>query len=84
MDDIVVIRVLGENEEPPPDAVALPALEDMEPEEAVRHLMEYWGLGEADARFYLAIARGEIEGDVITVDEDGSEQPRADRNRASA
>ena len=35
MDDIVVIRVLEEEEdELPPDTVALPALEDMKPEEA--------------------------------------------------
>ena len=84
MDDIVVIRVLDEDEEPPPDAVALPALEDMEPEEAVRHLMEYWGLDEADARFYLAIARGEIEGDVIAVNEDDPERAAASRERNSA
>ena len=71
MDDIVVIQVLDEEEEPPPDAVALPALEDMEPEEAVRHLMEYWALDEADARFYLAIARGEIDGDAYAVDDNG-------------
>ena len=71
MDDIVVIRVLKEDEEPPPDAVALPALEDMEPETAVRHLMEYWGLDEANARFHLALARGEIDGDAYAVDDDG-------------
>ena len=84
MDDIVIIRVLEEDEEPPPDAVMLPALEDMELEEGVRHLMRYWGLDEADARFYLAVARGEIEGDIITVREDGSERAAARRDRNSA
>ena len=33
MDDIVVIRVLDEDEEPPLDAVEIPALKDMEPED---------------------------------------------------
>ena len=43
----------------------------MEPEEAIRHLMEYWGLDEADARFELALARGETDGDAYAVDDNG-------------
>ena len=84
MDDIVVIRVLEEDEEPPHDAIAMPALEDMEPETAIRRLMEVWGLGEADARFHLAIARGEIEGDTIAVREDDAARAIARRDRSSA
>jgi hypothetical protein len=84
VDDIVVIRVLEEDEEPPADAVALPALEDMEPEEGVRHLMEYWGLDEADARFYLAIARGEIDGDIIAVRDEDAKPAVVRRDRSSA
>jgi hypothetical protein len=84
VDEIVVIRVLDEDEELPPDAIVLPALEDMEPEEGVRHLMEYWGLDEADARFYLAIARGEIDGDVIDVHEEAAKRTVGRRDRNSA
>ena len=72
MDEIVVIRVLDDDEELPPDVEVEPDFEEMETEDAVRHLMAYWGLGEADARFYLAIARGEIEGDAYAVDDDGN------------
>ena len=78
MDDVVVSRVLEEDEEPPPDAVVVPPLEDMEPEVALRRLIDVWGLDEADARFYLAIARGEIDGDAYPVDDNGVpvRQPR--------
>jgi hypothetical protein len=71
MDDIVVIRVLEEDEDPPHDAVEIPALKDMEPEEAVRRLMDVWGLDEADARFHLALARGETDGDTHAIDDNG-------------
>lgn len=71
MDDIIVIRVLEEDEEPPRDAVEIPALKDMEPEEALRRLIDVWGLDEADARFHLALARGEIDGDAYPVDDNG-------------
>lgn len=84
MDEIVVIRVLDDDEELPPGVEVEPDFAEMATEDAVRHLMDFWGLGEADARFYLAIARGEIEGDVIAVDEDGSESAQASRDRASA
>lgn len=40
----------------------LPDILDMEPAEAIRHLMEFWGLDEAEAEFELALARGEIDG----------------------
>lgn len=84
MDDIVVIRVLEEGEEPPADAVEIPALKDMEPEEALRRLMDVWGLDEADARFHLALARGEIKGDVIAVREENADRAIARRDRNSA
>ena len=83
MDDIVVIRVLEEDEEPPPDAVEIPALKDMEPEAAVRRLMDVWGLDEADARFEVALARGEIDGDACTVDDNG-EPVRTSRQHRTA
>jgi hypothetical protein len=84
VDEIIVIRVLEEDEEPPADAVALPALADMEPEEGIRHLMEYWGLDEVDARFYLAIARGEIDGDTVAVRDDDAARAELPRKRSSA
>ena len=84
MKDWAAVRVLEEDEEPPADAVMLPALEDMEPEEGVRHLMDYWGLGEADARFYLAIARGEIDGCTIDVHKETPERTVSNRDRHSA
>jgi hypothetical protein len=71
MDDFVVVRVLDDDEELPPDVEVLPDILDMEPAEAIRHLMEYWGLDEQDARFELALARGEIDGDAYPVDDDG-------------
>ena len=71
MDDFVVIRLLNDDEELPPDVEVLPDILDMEPEEAIRHLMEYWGLDEADARFELALARGETDGDAYAVDDNG-------------
>jgi len=84
MEDIVVVRVLEEDEEPPRDAVAMPAREDMEPEAAVRRLIDVWGLSEADARFHLAVARGEIEGDIIAVQETSAHRTARQRDRNSA
>lgn len=84
MKDWAAVRVLEEDEEPPADAVMLPALEDMKTEEGVRHLMDYWGLGEADARFYLAIARGEIDGCTIDVHKEAPERAVPNRDRNSA
>ena len=69
--DEITVTLLDDDEPIPPDVVVLPALEDMEPEEAVRHLMEYWGLDEVDARFELALERGEIDGDTHAVDDNG-------------
>ena len=46
--------------------------------------MEYWGLDEADARVYRAIARGEIDGDINAVSEDDAKRAAARRNRSSA
>jgi hypothetical protein len=84
MDDIVVVRVLEDDEELSPDVEVWPALEDMEPEAAIRHLMEDWGFDEVDARFHLALALGEIDGDAYAVDDQGRRvrSPRPDRTTA--
>lgn len=70
MDDIKV-TFLDDDEPLPPDVEVIPPLEEMEPQAAIRHLMEFWGLDEADARFELALARGEIDGDAYAVDDNG-------------
>ena len=67
MDDITV-TLLDDDEPLPPDVVVLPPLEDMDVEAAVR-LLRSQGLDEADARFEVALARGEIDGDIIAVQE---------------
>ena len=84
MDEVVDIRVLDEDEELPPDAIIMPPLEEMEPEAAVKHLMEFWGLDEVDARFHLALARGETDGDTHAIDEHGKRvrKPRPKRRSA--
>lgn len=71
MDDFTVIRVLQDDEELPPDVEVEPDFAEMETEEAVRHLMEHWGLDEVDARFHLALARGETAGDTHAIDDNG-------------
>ena len=71
MDDFAVIRVLEDDEELPPDVEVEPDFVTMETEAAVRHLMEYWGLDEVDARFHLALARGETDGDTHAIDDSG-------------
>lgn len=78
MDEIVVIRVLEDDEQLPPDVEVEPDFLEMQTEDAVRHLMNVWGLDEADARFHLALARGEVDGDAYPVDDDGEpvRQPR--------
>jgi len=65
MDDIKV-TLLDPDEPLPKDAVVLPDIVDIPVEQAVSMLMDQ-GLDEADARFYVAIARGEIDGDTIAV-----------------
>jgi len=52
------------------DVVQLPALQDMPTEEAVEMLMHLFGEGEYQARFMVAIAKGEIQGDCIEVADD--------------
>jgi len=71
VDEIVVIRVLDDDEELPSDVEVEPDFAEMETEEAVRHLMEHWGLDEVDARFHLALARGETDGDTHAIDDNG-------------
>lgn len=60
MDEITVI-LLDDDEPIPPDAIVLPALEDMPVEDAVKLLRSH-GRDEADARF-------EVDGDLIPVRE---------------
>src|SRR2546423_15398962 len=65
MDDIKV-TLLDPDEPLPKDAVVLPDIADIPVEQAVSMLMDQ-GLDEADARFFVDIARGEIDGDTIAV-----------------
>ena len=68
--DEITVTLLVDDEPIPPDVVVLPALEDMDVEEAVELLRSH-GLDEADARFEVALARGEIDGDAYPVDDNG-------------
>jgi hypothetical protein len=82
VDDFVVIRVLEDDEELPPDVEVQPDFMDMEPEDAVRHLMEHWGLDDVDARFHLALARGETDGDTHAIDDNGQRVRRPRQHNA--
>jgi hypothetical protein len=79
--DEITVTFLDDDEQIPPDVVVLPALEDMDVEDAVR-LLQSQGLDEVDARFEVALARGEIDGDAYAVDENGQRvrTPRHDRS----
>jgi hypothetical protein len=81
--DIKVI-LLNDDDPLPPDVIVAPDVEEMEPEAAVRYLMTEWGMGEVDARFHLAIIRGEIDGDTHAIDDYGRRirSPRPDRTTA--
>jgi hypothetical protein len=83
VDEFVVLRVLDDDEELPPDVEVEPDIATMENEAAVRHMMEFWGLDEPDARFHVALARGEIDGDAYAVDDNG-EPVRTPRPHRSA
>jgi hypothetical protein len=52
------------------DVVQLPALQDMPTEVAVEMLMRLFGESEYQARFMVAFAKGEIQGDCIEVADD--------------
>jgi hypothetical protein len=80
----ITVTLLDDDEELSPDVEVLPDIKDMEPEAAVRHLMDYWGLDEADARFHLALARGETDGETHAIDDQGRRvrSPRQDRTTA--
>jgi hypothetical protein len=75
--DEITVTLLDDDEPIPPDVIVLPALEDMDVEEAVKLLRSH-GLDEVDARFEVALARGEIDGDAYPVDDNGVpvRQPR--------
>ena len=68
--DEITVTLLDDDEPIPPDVIVLPALEDMDVEDAVRLLRSH-GLDEVDARFEVALARGEIDGDAYAVDDNG-------------
>ena len=68
--DEITVTFLDDDEPIPPEVVVLPALEDMDVEDAVK-LLRSQGLDEADARFEVALARGEIDGDAYVVDDNG-------------
>ena len=55
----------------------------MEVEDAVKLLRSH-GLDEADARFEVALARGEVDGDLIPVREGEAEGAVARRDRNTA
>jgi hypothetical protein len=84
MDDQRVVRLLDDDDELPPDVATVPDILDMEPEEAVRHLMEFWGLDEVDARFHLALERGETDGDTHAIDERGRRVRKPRQQQAPA
>jgi hypothetical protein len=77
------VTILDDDAPLPPDVIVLPALCDMEREAAVRYLME-GGLDEVDARFHVALARGETDGDTHAIDDQGRRvrSPRHDRSTA--
>jgi hypothetical protein len=64
--DEIKVTLLDPDEPLPEDAVVLPNIADMPVKQAVRMLMSQ-GLDRAEARFRVAIARGEIDGDTIAV-----------------
>jgi hypothetical protein len=66
----ITVAFLDDDEPIPPDVIVLPALEDMDIEDAVR-LLRSQGLDEADARFEVALERGETDGDAYAVDDNG-------------
>ena len=68
--DEITVTFLDDDEPIPPDVVVLPALKDTDVEDAVR-LLRSQGLDEADARFEVALARGETDGDAYAVDDNG-------------
>jgi hypothetical protein len=68
--DEITVAFLDDDEPIPADVTVLPALEDMDVEDAVR-LLRRQGLDEPDARFEVALARGEIDGDAYAVDDNG-------------
>jgi len=68
--DEITVTLLDDDEPIPPDVVVLPTLEDMDVEEAVELLRRH-GLDEADARFEVALVRGEADGDTHAVDDNG-------------
>ena len=68
--DEITVTLLDDDEPIPPDVVVLPALEDMDVEDAVR-LLRSQGLDEVDARFEVALARGETDGDTHAIDDNG-------------
>jgi hypothetical protein len=82
--DEITVTFLEEDEEPPADTKVWPALDEMEPTAAIRHLMEDWCLDVVDAHFYLPIARGETDGDAYAVDDNGNRvrTPRQTRTPA--
>ena len=79
----ITVTLIDDDEPLPPDAIVLPALEDMDVEEAVKLLRSH-GLDEADARFEVALARGEVDGDLIPVREEEAERAVARRDRHTA
>ena len=79
----ITVTLVDDDEPLPPDAVVLPALEDMDVEEAVKLLRSH-GLDEADARFEVALARGEVDGDLIPVRESEAEHTVAHVDRHTA
>jgi hypothetical protein len=79
----ITVTLIDDDEPLPPDAIVLPALEDMDIEEAVKLLRSH-GLDEADARFEVALARGEVDGDLIPVREGEAERIVGHRDRHTA
>jgi hypothetical protein len=79
----ITVTLIDDDEPLPPDAVVIPALEDMDVEEAVKLLRSH-GLDEADARFEVALARGEVDGDLIPVGEEEAKRIVAHRGRHTA
>jgi len=46
---------------------------DTDTKATIGEVMTLYGVDEAKARFILALRRGEIEGDIVILDEDGNE-----------
>ena len=80
--DEITVTFLDDDEPIPPDVLVLPALEDMDVEDAVR-LLRSQGLDGADARFEVALARGEADGDTHALDDNG-QRVRTPRQHRSA